>query len=74
MVHVAAAVVADGAANVFRQSAEVADQIFSGLLLQIGMLFHRGIQFCDISRVVLVVMKMHGCFVNVGLQRVVRVG
>ena len=48
VVHVAAAVVADGGADVFGHLADVAQQIFDALRLQLGILLERRVQVRDI--------------------------
>ena len=70
----AAAVVADGAADVLGHGVDVLDQILDALALQLGVLVERRVEVVDVRRVVLVVMDPHRLFVDVGLQRVVIVG
>ncbi len=66
----AAAVIADGAADGFRYAADAAEQIFERLLVQLGMLVECGVQVGDVSVVMLAVMDLHRARVNVRFERV----
>ena len=59
VVRVAAAVVADRRADVFRHGVDVLKQILDALRLQIGMLLQRGIQVRHVGVVMLAVMNLH---------------
>jgi hypothetical protein len=74
MVQVSAAVVANRRANRFGNRVEVGDEFFDRFVGQLRRLFERGVEVGDVSVVVLVVMKGHRFFVDVWLQRVIRVG
>jgi hypothetical protein len=69
VVDVAAAIVADGAADVFGNGVQVADQIFGAFLVQFGMLVERRVQVLDVGGVVHVVMQVHRLFVDGGFER-----
>src|SRR5262249_23031276 len=73
MVGVTTAVVTNDGANVFRHRIQVAQQVFDGLVGQLGMLLQRRVGVVDIGLVVLGVMDLHRTSVDVRLQRVVRV-
>ena len=60
----AAAVVADGAANVFRDGVEVADQIFGTFAEQLRMLFEGGVEILDVGTVMHVVVQGHRLLVD----------
>ncbi len=64
----AAAVVADDAANVFRDGVQVADEVVDGFRGQIGVVGQRGIHVVDVGLVVLVVMQLHGLRVDERLE------
>jgi len=74
VVDVASAIVADGAANVFRDGVEVADEIFGGLAGEFGMLFEGGVQILHVGGVVHVVVKSHRLLIDDGFECVVGVG
>ena len=70
----AAAVVANGSANVLgNDGAVVGQQLFQRLVLQIGRRFQRLVQVVDVAGMMLAVMDFHGLFVDVGFERVERV-
>ncbi len=64
----AAAVIADDGANVFGDRIDVAQQVFEGLLVQLGMFVERSIQVVDVRLVVLAVVNLHRLRVDVRLQ------
>ena len=70
----AAAVVADDAANVFGDGGQVADQVVNGLGGQIGVVGQGGVHVVDVGLVVLVVVELHGLGVDEGFERGVVVG
>src|ERR1039458_7737576 len=74
VVDVAAAVVADGAADVLGDGGEVLDEVFDGPGTQFGVLFDGGVQVGDVGLVVLVVVEFHGRLVDVGFEGGVVVG
>ena len=74
MVDVASAIVADGAADVFGDGVEVADEIFGGLAGEVGMLLEGGVQILHIGAVVHVVMQRHRLLIDDRFERVVGVG
>ena len=69
VVDVAAGIVADGAANVFRNRIQVAKQIFRCFLVQLGMLVQRRVEVLDVGGVMHVVMQVHRLFVDGGFER-----
>ena len=73
MVQVAAAVVPHGGANGLRHLADLREQLLDREFLEFGMAFERLVEVGDISRVVLVVVDLHGLRVDVWLERVVRI-
>ena len=74
VVDVAAAVVLDDLAHVFGDGAEVLDQVLGRLRAEFGVLLDRAVQVGDVGLVVLVVVQLHGRFVDVGLEGGVVVG
>ncbi len=64
----AAAVVADGVANVFRDRIEAFEQIIDGLGLQIGLAFQGLIEIGHVGAMMLVMMNFHRLGVNVRLK------
>ncbi len=69
VVDVAAAVVADGAADVFWDCVQVAKQIFRSFFVQLGMLVEGRVQVFDVGGVMHVVMQVHRLFVDGGFER-----
>ena len=74
VVHVSAAIIANDAANVFRQRGQIADQLFRALASQFRVFLNCTVQLGNVSRMVLVMVQVHGLIVNVRLQRVVLIG
>ncbi len=74
VVDVAAAVVADDGANVFRHAVQIAQQVFSRVFAEVGMLLDGAVERGDVGLVVLVVMQVHRLGVDVRLERGVIVG
>ena len=72
MVGVAAAVVAHGGADIFRNLFDVAAQIFDALLGD-AVAFERLVEVVDVRLVMLVVMDLHRLGVDVRLQGIVRI-
>ena len=68
MVEVTAAVVAHRAANVFRDGVQVANQIFRALGLQVGMFLQGRIQVLYVSRMMHVMVQLHGRGVDGGFK------
>jgi len=62
VVHVASAIVADGAPDVFGDGVEVADQVFRRFLVQFGMLVEGRVEVLDVGGVMHVVMQVHRFF------------
>ena len=73
MVHVAAAVVADGGANLFRNFVDLREQFLDGKFLKVGMAFERFVEVCDVRGMVFVVMDFHCFRVNVRFECVERI-
>ncbi len=73
VVEMAAAVVADGAALVVGKVREVGDHLLDRLVGPLGAL-ERSVGLVHVGLVVLVVVHLHRCLVDVGLERVVSVG
>src|SRR5262245_32520304 len=73
VVRVAAAVVAHGGANVFRDGVDVLQQVVNALGLQLGMLLERRVQVRDVRVVMLPVMDFHRLLVDVGFESIGRV-
>ena len=71
VVDVAAAVVADGAANVFGDGVEVADEIFGGLAGEFGMFLNGGVEILHVSGMMHVVMQRHCLLIDDGFEGVV---
>ena len=71
---VAAAVVADDAADVFGDGVEVVDEVIGRFGGQIGVVGQRAVDVGDVGLVVLVVVQLHGRCVDKGLERGVVVG
>src|SRR6266478_3154382 len=69
VVHVAAGVVADGAADVFGDSVQVAKQIVRSFLVQLGMLVEGRVEVLDVRGVMHVVMQVHRLFVDGRFER-----
>src|SRR5260370_25589854 len=70
VVDVASAVVADGAADVFWNSVQVAKQIFRSFLVELGMLVEGRVQVLDVGGVLHVVMEVHRLSSMVGSSSV----
>ena len=68
----AAAVVADGGADLLGHRVQVLDQVLDALRLQVGAL-ERGVDVVDVGLVVLAVVDLHRPRVDVRLERVERV-
>ncbi len=68
VVDVAAAVVADRAADVFGNAFRSRIKSSALLGLQFGMLFERGIQVFHVGRVMHVVMQVHRLLINDGFE------
>src|SRR5690606_35050037 len=69
-----APVVADGSADVLRHLVDVAQNFLGAHVLQVGVTLDGVVVVVDIGHVVVVVVVAHGRFVDMRLQRVVRVG
>src|ERR1019366_5246680 len=69
VVDVAAAVVADGAADIFGDGVQVAQEIFRSFLVQLGMLVQCRVEVLHVGGVMHVVMQMHRLFVDGGFER-----
>ncbi len=74
MVHMPAAVVLDHLADVLRNARQILQQLIGRLLAQLRMLLYRPVQVRHIGLVVLVVVQLHGRFVDGGLKRRVVIG
>ncbi len=74
VVDVAAAVVADDGADVLGDAGEVGDELFGGFLAEFGVLLDRAVEVGDVGLVMLVVVELHGRFVDGGLESGVVVG
>jgi len=62
VIHVSAAIVADDAANIFRQRIQISDQVFRALAAQLRMFLQLPpVQLGDVSSMVLVMVQVHGC-------------
>ena len=68
VVDVAAAVVLDDFADVFGDGGEVLNELLGGLAAEVGVLFDGAVEVGDVGLVVLVVVELHGRFVDVGLE------
>ena len=69
MVHVAAAIVTHGGADVFgNRGAVVGEQFLDRFILQVGMRFERLVQVRHVGAVVLLVMDLHRGLVDVRLE------
>ena len=73
VVHVAAAVVAHGGADVFRNFVDLCEQLFDGKFREIGVTFERLVEVGDVSAVMLIVMDFHRLRVDIRLECVERV-
>ena len=74
VVGMTAAVVSDGAANVFGNSRQVRNEFFRRFVEEFRVLFNGTVQIVDVSLMVLVVVIVHRFFVNVRLESVVSIG
>jgi hypothetical protein len=61
-------------ANVLRDSAQIADQIFDRFLFQVGLTFDRVVDVGDVSLVMLGIMDLHRARVDMRFQSIVRIG
>lgn len=68
VIRVAAAVVAHGVADVFRDGMESAKQIAEGFACQFRVSFERGVEFRHISAVMFAVVNLHGSGVDMRFQ------
>ncbi len=68
VVDVAAAVVADRGADIFWNIIQVAKQVFGRMLRQVRVLFDGSIQVGDIGLMMLVMVELHGRFINVWFE------
>ena len=74
VVGMTAAVVSDGAANVFGNSRQVRNEFFRRFVEEFRVLFNGTVQIVDVSLMVLVVVIVHRFFVNVRLKSIVSIG
>jgi hypothetical protein len=74
VVDVSAAIVLHNFAYIFGDGAEVLDKIFWRFFAQLGVFFDGSVEIGDVSLMVLVVMELHGRFVDVGLESGVVIG
>ena len=74
VVDVAAAVVLHDLADVLGDGGEVPDEVFGGFGGQFRVLVDGAVEVGDVGLVVLVVVQLHGRFVDVGLEGCVVVG
>ena len=70
----AAAVVADDAADVFRNGIQILDQVFDGFVRELGFVLEGVVDVGDVSLVMLGVMDFHRARIDMRLERVVGVG
>jgi uncharacterized protein YqgV (UPF0045/DUF77 family) len=70
MVHVTAAVVADGSANVFGHFVDLSEQFLNRKLLKIRVPFESFVEVRDVRTMMLVVVNLHRFCVDVRLERV----
>ena len=70
VIRVAAAVVAHGVADVFRDRMESAEQFAEGFACQFRASLKRGVEFRHISPVMFAVVNLHGSSVDMGFQGV----
>jgi hypothetical protein len=70
VVDVAAAVVADGGADVFGDGGEGFDEVFGGFVGEVGLGGDGGVEVGDVGLVVLAVVDLHGGGVDGGLKGV----
>ena len=73
MIHVTAAVVANGRPDVFGHRVDVAQQVFDALRLQLGIFLERSIEIRHIRVVMFPVMDFHGFGIDMRLERVERI-
>ena len=74
MIHMTATVIPHGCADILRDAIEIAQQFLDRESLKIGLAVQRLIQVRDISAVMLVVVNLHGHFVDVRLESVRWIG
>ncbi len=70
VVHVAAAVVADGGADVFGNGGESFDEVFGGFVGEVGLGGDGVVEVGDVGLVVFVVVNLHGGCVDGGFESV----
>ena len=68
VVHVAAAVIADDAANIFGNAGEIGNELLRRLLAEFRMLFNSAVEVGDVGLMVLIVMQLHGRLVDGRLE------
>ena len=73
MVGVAAAVVANGAADVRRDRIQVADELLDGFLFEVGLAGDGFVQVCHVGGVVFVVVNFHRLRVDERFKGVFRI-
>jgi hypothetical protein len=64
----AATVVADYRTYIFRNAGQIGKELFGGLLAEVRVLFNRAVEVGDVGLVMLVVVQLHGRFVDGGLE------
>ena len=69
----AAAVIANRRADLFRDCVEVLQQVFDRQFLEVGMVRQSLIELGDVGLVMLAMVDLHGLGIDVGLQRIERV-
>jgi hypothetical protein len=69
----AAAIVLHDLADVLGDGAEVLDEVFGALGGKFGVLIDGSVEVGDVGLVVLIVVQLHGCFVDVGFESCVGV-
>jgi hypothetical protein len=67
---VAAAVVADDAADVRGHGVEIADEVLNGLAFEVGLAGESLIDVGHVSGVMLIVMNLHGLRIDVRFERI----
>ena len=70
VIRMAAAIVAHGVADVFRNGMKPAEQLAEGFACQFRASIKRGVEFCDISAVMFAVVNLHSLSVDMGFQGV----
>src|SRR3984957_630781 len=74
MIGMAAAVIAHRAANVRRDGVEIANQLLHGFLFQVRLACDGFVEVGHVSRVMFVMVDLHGLRVDIGFERVFCVG